>query len=392
MTSSSTTNSTHRITQIDAYRSYAVFGLFIVHCVELFELHWFDPKPTAEFDTVLLLFAGKAFAMFALSFGISHFIISERAIARRESFVARYAWRLALLILIGLLHTAIYRGDILVLLGIAGLLLLPIDQRKNGWVLGVLATGLLVNVPLIVRLVQSYHFQDGVLALMSASNDSSMAAYMRGELGESIQANLGSGNLSKWIFMLESGRVAQIMGLFLLGHMLSRARFFTELDKFQFYRWVIIVIGGSATIALYSSQDALVSLFPPNAYWGTNFYASNLVAGWINLIFMIVQTAIFFEVWYLLRGRLLSALANAGRMSLTLYIGQSIVFVPILYNFGFGLWDDVTAMQMALIAVIGFAIQVAGANLWFRFFQYGPLEWIWRAATQFNPNLPIRVK
>jgi uncharacterized protein len=107
---------------------------------------------------------------------------------------------------------------------------------------------------------------------------------------------------------------------------------------------------------------------------------------------MIVQTAIFFEVRYLLRGRLLSALANAGRMSLTLYIGQSIVFVPILHNFGFGLWDDVTAMQMALIAVIGFAIQVAGANLWFRFFQYGPLEWIWRAATQFNPNLRIRVR
>lgn len=84
MISSSTTNSTHRITQIDAYRSYAVFGLFIVHCVELFELHWFDPKPTAVFDTVFLLFAGKAFAMFALSFGISHFIISERAIARGD--------------------------------------------------------------------------------------------------------------------------------------------------------------------------------------------------------------------------------------------------------------------------------------------------------------------
>lgn len=84
MTSSSKIYLTHRITQIDAYRSYAVFGLFIVECVELFELHWFDSKPTAVFDTVFLLFVGKALAMFALSFGISHFVISERAIARGE--------------------------------------------------------------------------------------------------------------------------------------------------------------------------------------------------------------------------------------------------------------------------------------------------------------------
>ena len=60
---------TDRIYQIDAFRGYALFGLFLVHCVELFELHWFDPQTTPIFEQVFFLSAGKAFLMFALSFG-----------------------------------------------------------------------------------------------------------------------------------------------------------------------------------------------------------------------------------------------------------------------------------------------------------------------------------
>jgi len=99
---------------------------------------------------------------------------------------------------------------------------------------------------------------------------------------------------------------------------------------------------------------------------------------------------LFFELWFLLGGRLMRWLAPAGRMSLTLYIGQSLILIPVLFNFGLGLHDDVTAMQMMWVGIIGFGAQVAFATFWFKHFHYGPLEWLWRAATQLSTNIPFR--
>lgn len=51
---------------VDALRCWALLGLFLVHCVERFELYWLDPVPDGWFDAVFAVFAGKAFAIFAL--------------------------------------------------------------------------------------------------------------------------------------------------------------------------------------------------------------------------------------------------------------------------------------------------------------------------------------
>ena len=34
-----------RIDMVDALRGFALLGLFMVHCVERFELYWLDPQP-----------------------------------------------------------------------------------------------------------------------------------------------------------------------------------------------------------------------------------------------------------------------------------------------------------------------------------------------------------
>ena len=71
----------NRIEMVDALRGYALFGLFLVHCVERFELYWLDPRPGGWFDITMALFAGKSFAIFALLFGFSFATImaNERA-------------------------------------------------------------------------------------------------------------------------------------------------------------------------------------------------------------------------------------------------------------------------------------------------------------------------
>ena len=64
---------TPRMEGLDALRGFALFGIFIVHMPELFELYWAhpatDPLQLAVHDAVWLVFAGKAFALLALCFG-----------------------------------------------------------------------------------------------------------------------------------------------------------------------------------------------------------------------------------------------------------------------------------------------------------------------------------
>jgi len=80
-----------RITMVDALRGHALLGLFLVHCVERFELHWLHPQPGPWFDGVFALFSGKAFAIFALLFGFSFATIMANERARGGDFTLRFA-------------------------------------------------------------------------------------------------------------------------------------------------------------------------------------------------------------------------------------------------------------------------------------------------------------
>ena len=51
--------------------------------------------------------------------------------------------------------------------------------------------------------------------------DTAMDVYLHGDLAQTLRANLWAGQWSKWWFMLETGRVMQIMGLYLVGRCLG---------------------------------------------------------------------------------------------------------------------------------------------------------------------------
>ena len=111
---------------------------------------------------------------------------------------------------------------------------------------------------------------------------------------------------------------------------------------------------------------------------------------WRALTAMAFQVALFVLAWHSPLGRGLALLVPAGRMTLTLYVGQSLVAAWLLYGYGLGLWDDFSSAGMVLGGLAAFAAQIALAALWFRAFRYGPLEWLWRAATRTTLAVPFR--
>jgi uncharacterized protein len=67
-----------------------------------------------------------------------------------------------------------------------------------------------------------------------------------------------------------------------------------------------------------------------------------------------------------------------------------LVFAPVLYGYELGLWDDLTNAETVLWGLAAFVLQLTLAALWFRAFRYGPLEWLWRAATRTSLDVPFR--
>ena len=117
--------------------------------------------------------------------------------------------------------------------------------------------------------------------------------------------------------------------------------------------------------------------------------AGAVLGSLFDLAVMTVLMLGFVAAYYGGADRVLGVLAPAGRMTLTLYVAQSLVFVPVFYGYGLGLHASMSQVQALLLGLAAFAVQVLFAHLWFRRFHYGPLEWLWRAGTYLTLDVPF---
>ena len=78
---------------------------------------------------------------------------------------------------------------------------------------------------------------------------------------------------------------------------------------------------------------------------------------------------------------MLYPLAAVGRVPLSAYIGQSVVYTTIYYGYGLGLYGRLGTAHILPLAAIIFGLEILVCNWWIRRFRFGPLEWLWRSAT-----------
>jgi len=375
-----------RLEIVDGLRGYALFGLFLVHMTGYFELYNARPVPSLVQDTVLWLFLGKSFSLLAICFGFSFFIMMDGARRRGHAFAGRFAWRLTILFLIGLLHSLIYRGDIIAVLATAGFILIPFDRIRSNRALLAVAIFLLLQPFLIFRILAGLAGYDWAWAEPLFYDDGgAMRPSLFGTFGELLQANIVAGKFSKWAFYIETGRIVEILGLYLIGLVLGRVRFFAEPERFARMRWLGLI----AAVVLIVPLSYLRPLACCHSR-GPFYWTDVMVSGWIDLAGMAISMLLFVQFWLWGADRLLRHLIAPGRMTLTLYIGQSLVFVPVYYGFGLHLWDRITQPEALILGLAAFAAQLIFAIYWFRHFHYGPLEWLWRVATKLSFDVPFR--
>jgi uncharacterized protein len=77
----------------------------------------------------------------------------------------------------------------------------------------------------------------------------------------------------------------------------------------------------------------------------------------------------------------LAWVAPAGRMALTNYLMQSVVLGCIFYGYGLGLFGRLGIAEAMAIGIVVYVAQIAVSAWWLRHHAFGPMEWVWRAAT-----------
>lgn len=362
-----------RIQLIDCLRGFALMGLFFVHMTEYYEVYWANPFPSAVRSTVFALFASKAYAAFSLLFGVSFYILMQGQAQRGIDFRARFVWRLTVLLAMGYLHSFLYGGDILSVLAITGLLLVPLYRWGNASLL-ILAALFVAQVPMVLLDVLNLSWEPGVHRIL-------MDAYTQGSLLDVMRVNAWAGHLDKWSFMLSSGRLSNTIGLAVLGFVLGRAGFFVDLGRYRNLNrsllGVLLVL--SVALLAFPKPDQEIARRLLYVYTNTSF-ALLMVMGLVAL-YRIDAIA-----------RVLGLLAPCGRMTLTIYVSQSLLFVPFFYGFGLGAFAWIGEPLTLALALVMWPLQVLFAHLWFRSHHYGPLEWLWRVATFMRSDIPFRKK
>lgn len=380
-----------RIDVIDALRGYALMGLFLIHMVEYYELYWYKPvaDPHPINTALFAIFGGKAFAIFAFLFGISFFIILNNQIQRGVDFRLRFLWRLLLLFILGYLHALIYGGEVLQILAICGVLLIPLWSASN-------------KIILCVSLF--FLFQLPAWALIAYLNHSSIEitkpfftlyqphvydVYASGSFTELIQVNSWQGNASKWLFMWESGRLWTICGLSMLGFLLARQGWFSNYKKHESqFRWGLFVFT-VIYLLLHFGQNIWAGL--PHAQKTEGLFYGVFNA-YKNLSLTLFSVCAFLLLYHSGLEKILKYLAAPGRMTLTVYVFQSLIFVPIFYGFGLNAWTYLGQVNSFLLGIVFWMAQIILAIWWFKYYRYGPLEWLWRAGTYTTWKVPFKLK
>jgi uncharacterized protein len=376
-----------RLDLLDSLRGFALMGLFLFHSVELYELFWLKSDYGTVFTWTSGLFSGKSYALMSLCFGVSFFLIMQGAARRGQDFRRRFAWRLAILLVMGLLHGLVYRGDILQVIAVLGFAMLLLDRIESNRTLLMMAGICFLQVPLLLRAWAALKGFGWGLAPPLYFADQSLLVLANGTLAEAVWAAGTEGLIAKWSYFIEAGRVVQMLGLFMVGLVLGRVGFFAEPERFKMERRLLLLVSLVLSAILYLYAYGLLEAAVAEGPVRQNL--RSLLDNWTGVAIATAQLMLFVELFETAARPLLRVFAAPGRMTLTLYVGQSVVFVPIYYGFGLGLYDDLNAAQSLAIGVAAFVFQVIGSHVWFGHFHYGPLEWAWRAATRTSLNVPF---
>jgi len=387
-----------RIEVLDVIRGLAVFGILLMnmrfYSTPLQAIQWqveLWPGFWDRLTTLLLRVAveGKFLSLFALLFGYSMVILWERTVERGGRFWTLWLRRMASLLILGLIHgLLIWYGDILFHYALLGVFLLLFHRRQPRtllvWaVLFFVLIPFLLVFPLVVppdvseELVQEFDAGPAPEELEQAIA-AETAVYQSRDIG-AIQRQ----RERDWILSISNGLAyyPTLFGLFLVGASFAKLRVLHHAAEHHELLARLAAVTGILGFGSILAGFALIHWhFTPGSWQALVVESLQVLVG--APLVALCYFALLARVFQTPRGeRILRPLAAVGRLSLTNYIGQSVICTLIFYGYGLGLFGKVGPFAASWLAVAIFAFQILWSRWWLEQYRIGPLEWLWRIPT-----------
>ncbi len=380
-------NKETRIEVVDALRGFAVMAIILVHNLEHFIFpvypanspNWLNVLDLGVFNGIFTLFAGKAYAIFALLFGFTFYIQCNNQRKLGKDFGYRFLWRLVLLIGFATLNAAFFpAGDVLLLFVIVGLVLFFTRNWSDKAIL-------ITAIVFLLQPVEWYHYIANLINPAHQLPDlkvgemyAEVAEYTKtGNFWDFILGNITLGQKASLLWAVNAGRFFQTAGLFLLGFYIGRKQLFVSTEK-NLRFWVkTLIISAIAFAPLYTLKELIM----------TNDMIIQQTVGtafdmWQKLAFTFVLVSSFILLY---QSRKFSQAVNNlrfyGKMSLTNYITQSVIGAIIYFPLGLYLAPYCGYTVSLLIGFLTFLLQVKFSKWWLGRYKQGPLEYIWHRWT-----------
>jgi uncharacterized protein len=379
---------------LDALRGFALLGIFISHIPDFSGHTFMTPAEQAALDHFGLdgaaatvqdfLIRGKFYSLFSLLFGIGFAVQLESASRRSADFVRHFARRLAVLLVIGVVHALLWYGDILKDYAIIGfaLILLRGAKARTIALAAAFVFALRLLWPSLVSLLVPMLTQSS-----GANPDGTFGALTRAFDGADVSAiflaNLALVQL-KALQLIYDGTALSILTMFLLGAAIGKLGLYRNVSGhrglIRTVFWICAPIGVIGN-AVLTPLHAATPDFPPTGMW----VVENTIYAVAVPAMAVAYASGFALLWSSGWRVVLRGLAPAGRMALTTYISQTLIGVALFYGVGLGLHGRIGLVEGTMLAVALFAMQCAVAGVWLHWFHFGPIEWIWRRTTYGAP-------
>lgn len=375
--------------EIDVVRGFALFGVLLVNLYSFGadSIAWGAPADTFLRLVKDVFFESRSWVLFSFLFGVSFWWQTQTD--PHQPVLARMLRRYATLYVFGIANALLYDGDILMqyaLMGSVMLLLSPLPSR----LLGATAIMLLLVFPLGHLYGpgrDDYVPESAEDAHELLEEERIESVYSAGSFREVIAFNateIPRNPVEDWQWP-DSGLT--VLALFLLGVVVGRSGVLTDPKASRpiLRRWLqgTLVVALVASVAQWwltlrrgyaafasGSSSEMMTLLGDIAYIAG---ALAMAASYLLVIVLAVQRPAV--------ARLCQPLAAAGRMGLTVYLTQTLIFSTIFYGYGLGAAWRLSPTAVSLLAVATFATQLLFASLWFHRFRIGPFEWLWRLVT-----------
>lgn len=378
---------------LDALRGFALLGIFAAN-IRFFGGWDFLAEADraalggngyAAWDFLhLAVLDGKFYTLFSLLFGIGFALQLSRLEGRGAAATQIYLRRTFVLLGFGCIHLFIFwEGDILTPYALLGFVLLAIRGWSDRTLL--IAAGLSMLVPPIgytlfwgFGIDQSLGLYSVAGAICPSFFSDPITELRLATLNEQLTCSVGGG-LFRFGYLFDTWRWPKLFAIMLLGLWAGRQLMRgTLLDNIKLLIGILVIGGLSGAIAgpILANLNG-IGFARPHSLQG--LYA--VVAYTFAVIPLgLAYAAGFILLWRVARP-ILNILAAPGRMALTNYLCQTAIGLIVFLGIGFnqaGQWS-IQALYLFVGAV--YLGQIVFSHLWLSRFQYGPLEWIWRALT-----------